>query len=360
VIKESFIQFLCDLYGNKVTLNDSIDNTDAIDKVSEAKEDTDYREREPMQVFYDDEDFDPCDEIYDEVDLEEKAERDIANSRTGKSLFEEQKKAQRDLIAIQVESYIRYCSEIKIMKLLKEFGNDEFKKVESYLEILDPSSKKFKDASYIANLFDLLKWWKLFGTKNFKELSCGAAVLFGKPTHNGFQERVFSRGTYADCKLKKKLKPENFEMKVLNSLNIEEMEKITNEITFNKNLERIKMRENVINFFKTTEENSSTVNSESIQGVVGNIDMKTVAQDKKVCTKEVEVLSEDVETDKDGKDNGDEESVDVISVNDEDEWVDLDCIDDSEIDDLDEDEANMSTAEVSEIMHCDFDDAEAN
>jgi NADH dehydrogenase/NADH:ubiquinone oxidoreductase subunit G len=41
----------------------------------------------------------------------------------------------------------------------------------------------------------------------------------GKPTHNGFQERVFSRGVYLDGKLKKRLKEENFEMSVLNSFN---------------------------------------------------------------------------------------------------------------------------------------------
>jgi hypothetical protein len=41
----------------------------------------------------------------------------------------------------------------------------------------------------------------------------------GKPTHNGFQERVFSRVVYLDGKLKKRLKEENFEMSVLNSFN---------------------------------------------------------------------------------------------------------------------------------------------
>jgi NADH dehydrogenase/NADH:ubiquinone oxidoreductase subunit G len=44
-------------------------------------------------------------------------------------------------------------------------------------------------------------------------------IFLGKPTHNGFQEQVFSRGVYLDWKLKKRLKEENFEMSVLNSFN---------------------------------------------------------------------------------------------------------------------------------------------
>ena len=76
-------------------------------------------------------------------------------------------------------------------------------------------------------MFDTLKWWKQFVTRNFAEMSCGASVLFGKPTHNGFQERVFSRGNYADCKLKKRLKADNFEMKILKSLNFGEVDYLT-------------------------------------------------------------------------------------------------------------------------------------
>lgn len=51
-------------------------------------------------------------------------------------------------------------------------------------------------------------------------------MFLGKPTHNGFQERVFSRGTYVDGKLRKRLKEENFEMSVLNSFNITRVQHI--------------------------------------------------------------------------------------------------------------------------------------
>jgi guanylate kinase len=57
-------------------------------------------------------------------------------------------------------------------------------------------------------------------------LTPGASIFLGKPTHNAFQERVFSRGTYADSNLKKSMKENNFEMVVLSSLNCHKMDAI--------------------------------------------------------------------------------------------------------------------------------------
>jgi hypothetical protein len=54
----------------------------------------------------------------------------------------------------------------------------------------------------MAKYFDLLLWWKQAGSMSFAEVSCAALVMMGKPTHNAFQEWVFSRGTYKDSLLK--------------------------------------------------------------------------------------------------------------------------------------------------------------
>ena len=53
----------------------------------------------------------------------------------------------------------------------------------------------------------------------YSELTVAATVLLGKPTHNTFQEGVFSCGTYTDTKLRKCLREEFFEMSVLNAVN---------------------------------------------------------------------------------------------------------------------------------------------
>ena len=63
-----------------------------------------------------------------------------------------------------------------------------------------------------------MDWWKIKET-TYPELAVGACIVLGKPTHNAFQERVFSRGTYTDSKLRKQLKEESFEKSVLNSVN---------------------------------------------------------------------------------------------------------------------------------------------
>ena len=58
----------------------------------------------------------------------------------------------------------------------------------------------------------------------YRHLSTTALIFLGKPTHNAFQERVFSRGTYTDTKLKKKLTETSFEISVLNAVNNKQLE----------------------------------------------------------------------------------------------------------------------------------------
>jgi hypothetical protein len=62
---------------------------------------------------------------------------------------------------------------------------------------------KLKDPNYTASIFNVLLWWKNGGSKLFPELGTGAAIMFGKPTHNAFQEQVFTWGVYQDNVLKK-------------------------------------------------------------------------------------------------------------------------------------------------------------
>jgi hypothetical protein len=55
-------------------------------------------------------------------------------------------------------------------------------------------------------------------------------IILGKPSHNGFQERVFSQGTYRDDKLRKRVRDENFEMRVLDNLNAAKCEELLQDI----------------------------------------------------------------------------------------------------------------------------------
>jgi hypothetical protein len=107
----------------------------------------------------------------------------------------------------------------------------------------------------------VLQWWKVIGRNKFGELGIAASIYLGKPTHNAFQERVFSRGTYTDTKLKKRLKEENFEMSVLNAFNgkrIDDIKELLNQETSwniekNTYIPNKTQAKEVIKFFKESD-----------------------------------------------------------------------------------------------------------
>lgn len=112
--------------------------------------------------------------------------------------------------------YIDHCKKMDVLEVLKTIGNETYEKEKN--TIVAERITIMKDVYYCYRYFDVLKWWKFQGSEKCPMLSVAAAIVLGKPTHNGFQERVFSRGTYFDHKLKQRMKESNFEMSVLNSL----------------------------------------------------------------------------------------------------------------------------------------------
>jgi hAT family C-terminal dimerisation region len=72
---------------------------------------------------------------------------------------------------------------------------------------------------YAGPRFDVLHWWKTIGMTVYPKLALAAPIILGKPAHNGYQERVFSIGKYCDNTLRNKMKPNNFEMRVLDTVN---------------------------------------------------------------------------------------------------------------------------------------------
>ena len=118
------------------------------------------------------------------------------------------------------------------------------------------------DAGYTSKFFDVLQWWKLVGDKKYGELGIAATIFLGKPTHNGFQERVFSRGTYSDTRLKKRLKEQNFEMSVLNAFNGKRIDSLKEKLKVQGNWSSDKFdryvpnkvqARDVLNFFKVND-----------------------------------------------------------------------------------------------------------
>jgi hypothetical protein len=149
--------------------------------------------------------------------------QDTGNNVGSQSKDENYYRAKRqtlyDTIKAQVITYIKFCKDMNMMLVLEQYGNEVFKNDVECDLVNQSKIIKYTDAVYVAKYFDLLLWWKQKGSRSFAEVSCAALVMLGKPTHNAFQERVFSRGTYKDSILKKSLKEDKFEMSVLNSLN---------------------------------------------------------------------------------------------------------------------------------------------
>ena len=133
------------------------------------------------------------------------------------------------MISTAVTEYVHYCrTKMDVVSDLSKFGNDLYKDMIKKKQQLDVSrlQEPFCDGHYATKYFNVLKWWEIFGSKRWPSLALAASIVLGKPSHNGFQERVFSRGTYFDDPLKQRLKEESYERSVLNSLNHEKVESL--------------------------------------------------------------------------------------------------------------------------------------
>jgi hypothetical protein len=127
------------------------------------------------------------------------------------------RKELRNRIKDSMDEYKNFCIDIDMAIYLHENGNDLYKTMVAK-KTIETIKIEWGDALYVSKFFDVTKWWMKHESK-FPELAMGASIILGKPTHNAFQERVFSRGTYSDTKLRKRLKEEYFEMSVMNAVN---------------------------------------------------------------------------------------------------------------------------------------------
>jgi hypothetical protein len=86
------------------------------------------------------------------------------------------------------------------------------------------SITKEKNPIYTCSLFDIFKWWSEVGEKRWPMVATCALIIFSRPHHNGYQERVFSRGSFTDDQLRRKMKESTFEISILEALNSKKVE----------------------------------------------------------------------------------------------------------------------------------------
>jgi glycyl-tRNA synthetase beta subunit len=163
-----------------------------------------------------------------ELELYNRVQRKVASENvvvvTMQQTMERKRNELLEKIKNMMKVYRVECKKIKMVAYLEENGNDLYKSMVTK-KTVDHNRIKFGDALYISKFFDAAKWWMKHESK-YPELAMGASILLGKPSHNAFQERVFSRGTYSDTRLRKRLKEEYFEMSVMNAVNNKEIDEI--------------------------------------------------------------------------------------------------------------------------------------
>jgi hypothetical protein len=213
------VNWIFELFKNTVD-NDS-------DKAVSIEEGTEQVDNELNLISNDNEDSDVIDEhalrMYNLVKLNKQRGIHVGADDAAEALERKQSEL-KESIKRSMKAYRAECCKINIVAWLDEYGNNLYKEMKKKGKTLESIRVKHKDALYIAQYFEATTWWWVH-EKTYPELALAACIVLGKPTHNAFQERVFSRGTYSDSNLRKSLKEENFEMSVLNAVN----NKVTDE-----------------------------------------------------------------------------------------------------------------------------------
>jgi hypothetical protein len=114
-------------------------------------------------------------------------------------------------------SYIEYCKKINWKETLAKHGTEKYQKL-----LKDKALNEQKmniNPRYVRYLFDVIGWWRDTGYKLFPRLAVAALIVLAKATHNGYQERVFSIGTFLDSKQQKRRELRHYEMDVLQRIN---------------------------------------------------------------------------------------------------------------------------------------------
>jgi hAT family C-terminal dimerisation region len=94
----------------------------------------------------------------------------------------------------------------------------------AYLSTHNPPKTGLKvnliDPYYLIEVVDTLEWWKE-NQPRFPDIARVAAIRLAKPDANGMQERVFSFSKRLDTPLRRRLRPEKFEMLALLGFNMD-------------------------------------------------------------------------------------------------------------------------------------------
>jgi hypothetical protein len=152
------------------------------------------------------------------------------------------KRRVEQILEEEVENYFKYINSIDYVELIKSYPSNLYnEKTFNEDQVI-----KVRDPIYAARNFDVFGWWRTYGRNKFKYLELCALIVLAKPVHNGFQERVFSRGTFTDDQLRRKMKETTFEISILEAINCKTVDKYMDMYKHKATKEKIADK---VNFF---------------------------------------------------------------------------------------------------------------
>lgn len=152
----------------------------------------------------------------------------------------------------ELQSYVDYCKKINWTEVLSKHGTEKYFK---FLKEKQVNEKKMNfNPRYTRSFFDVMGWWRDTGYKLFPKLSVAALIVLAKATHNGYQERVFSIGTFLDTKQQKRREERHYEMDVLQRINSAMLQEEEYWVEIEATPDGRNEKEKMESFFTITEE----------------------------------------------------------------------------------------------------------
>jgi hypothetical protein len=150
----------------------------------------------------------------------------------------------------EIESYLKFISNIDYVDLIQRYPS----KLYDEKTFRKDQVAVVKDPIYTASMFDTFRWWRDSGRERYKYIEVCALIVLAKPIHNGFQERVFSRGTFTDDQLRRRMKESTFELSILESINCDVVDKYMEIFKQKENTSPAVLEEKVENFLKCNQD----------------------------------------------------------------------------------------------------------
>jgi len=144
----------------------------------------------------------------------QKSEDNMKNNDDRNKTYDELVARFRSEIEAELQDFCDYCKKMKMNEVLEICGN------EAYFHDKQKGTLKNTHLLNVAkDYFDVIKFWKMIGCDKWNKLNILALIVLSKPSHNAYQERVFSMGTFKDSRLQKRRLEHHFEMAVLDRVN---------------------------------------------------------------------------------------------------------------------------------------------